>query len=232
MPQTDEGVAGVYDLSVGRYDVKADLRKNPLTQRQENVELLTELVPALPPEMQAAALPIMFEEMEGSVMRKLSAALKPNEGTVSIQEAQQAQQMIDGQAKVIEELQRKIDSQSDQSLSKEKIALSEIDSKERIEAAKLDLEREKMLHEAKMKELDLAMAAHQAEFDAHEAELASGRELVSGEMDRQHQREMTETGLAHQTFERQDSQGFDAEQSEAGHERALELQASKPEAGA
>jgi portal protein len=181
MPQGDDGVKGVYDLSTGRYDVKADVQKNPLTQRQENVDVLTELIPSLSPEMQAKVAPIMLGEMEGSIMRKVAAALNPKEGTVSIEDAKKAQQMIDALTQKLDEQQRTIDNKSTENASKEKIALAEMQSKEAIEQAKIALERERMLHDEKMKEYELQQQQAQAEFDAQQAQLQREHDRDEGD---------------------------------------------------
>jgi hypothetical protein len=174
------GVKGLYDLSDGRYDMKARIIKNPLTQRQENVEILTNVIPMLPPPMQVKALPVMLDEMEGTVMKRVAAAIRPDEQTVPIEEAQQAQQLLDEQARIINELKDKVDGKDAEIASKERIAQAEIASKERIEAMKIEIEMQRMLHESKMKEYELQMQAKQMEFDAHQAELSHERGLEAG----------------------------------------------------
>jgi hypothetical protein len=164
---TDDGVKGIYDLSSTRYDVKASVQKNPLTQRQENVDILTETVPMLPPPQQAAILPIMFEEMEGTIMRKVAAALRPKEETVSVEDAKKAQMVMDEQSRIINELKSQIDAKDRDNASKQAIAQADNDTKVRIEELKF-------AHEFALKQLEyefqMKTQARQAAIDASSRE--------------------------------------------------------------
>jgi hypothetical protein len=97
---------GIYDLSTGRYDVKPDVSPNPLTQRQETVEVLREVIPALPPEMQVKAFPVFLESIDGPAGRKLRNIFDPKkqqEQGPSPEEWQAAKQMMQ---KLSEELEK------------------------------------------------------------------------------------------------------------------------------
>lgn len=167
-----------FDLKQGRYDMKARVIKNPLTQKEENSQIVREVLPALPPQLQARLMPIFFEEgIGGTIGKRLAAAVTPdNDAGPTREEAQQAQQMIDALTKRIGQLE------DDQQAKR-----AELDSRERIEAAKIaaDLEKAKLDAQVKMMlaEYELKQAAAQAEFDARQAALTHARGIEAGDRD-------------------------------------------------
>lgn len=180
VPQPDgskalpEGVKGIFDLSTGRYDIKTDVQTNPLTQRQETLDIAQAMLEHMPPEAQAKIAPVILENTDGPAGRKLAAAMKPKQGTVPIEEAKKAQEVINALAGEVQALKDDRDRKAAELASKERIALAEIE-------AKVTIEREKMLHESKMKEFEIQKLKAQQEFDAHQASLAHERGIEAGD---------------------------------------------------
>jgi hypothetical protein len=80
-PQQLEGLAGVYDLSSGSYDVLVDIGPSYATKRQEAAEQMLSLVGTLP-EAMAPVIAQVVEKMDWEGARELAALLKQLPGQI------------------------------------------------------------------------------------------------------------------------------------------------------
>jgi len=211
-PEQPKDVDGVYDLSVGRYDIEIDIGPSYLTQRKEAVEMMTEVVTAAP-----ALLDVMgdlyFGNMDWAAARQIGERFKkrlpkelqdaePGEPAPLPPEVQQEMAAMQQQHQLlVQELQAKTEeverqtakAQADlqakqaQIQSAKTIKLAEIDSEEKIAAAKLD--QELRIAELKLKTERAIAAMKIAHADAqHDDDLMMG--LAEGHADREHARTM------------------------------------------
>ncbi|HYE88042.1 MAG TPA: portal protein, partial [Vicinamibacterales bacterium] len=105
--QTKE-IEDLFDITVGEYDIAISMGRNHLTARRETVDILSDLVPQLPPQIQAKAFPILIKSLDGPGARELAAALEPDQKGVSpevlqkLEEADQLMQMMQARIKQLE----------------------------------------------------------------------------------------------------------------------------------
>jgi hypothetical protein len=127
----------IYDLSVGRYDVRVKAGTSFATQRVQDREFMTQIIQAAPQLMQMIG-DLYFESMDSPVSRRIAkrfeAQLPPqfkeddgNGGRPALppeflQQAQQAQQLIDAQTKAIHDLTTQIETKALELQSRERIA--------------------------------------------------------------------------------------------------------------
>jgi hypothetical protein len=143
-PFIDEktGIERIYDLSVGQYDVVVATGPSYATKRQESLATMLELSRIAPQVMQVAG-DLLVKNMDWDQAQEISERIKktipaqvlsddsqPQQPQVPAEVQQQMQQMD----MMIQQLQSKL-AESEQGLEKTRM---ELESRERIEAAKLD----------------------------------------------------------------------------------------------
>jgi hypothetical protein len=220
-PALPEGVAGVYDLSVGEYDVEVNAGRDQGTARQEFVDVMQELFKANPALFQIVG-DLFFENMDvpnaQQVAERLKKTLPPglndDPGMAAQAQVGQLQQQMQLMQQALQQAQQEIATKKAELDSKERIAQAEIESKEKIELMKADVEK----HTASIKG-GLEQMRLEAENARHAA--SEGREAAAQLVDHAHQARAAEHAAV---------QAIESQHSE--HEHASMMQASKPEKAA
>ena len=226
-----EKIAGMLDVKVGEYDIALSPGRSHPTARQEAVEAIQ----GLPPEVIATgadiyvglldfpgsqewaerlkkANPLAQDDAQGDIPPKVQQRL--------VQLDQFAQQATE----TINELQKMIDTKAVESQSKEKIEADKLQLEREIEAAKLDLEqmklnleRDKLALEREKMEAELHKVEMQLETARHQQEAGFAHEIGKAGAD---------TAVASEEGEKSHQRAL--ETSDKGHEQAKELAAMKP----
>lgn len=147
-----KGVAGIYDIGVGRYDVEVMSGKNGGTRRDEEVQLMAEIFKGLPPEYVVNFTDLWFLLMDHPVGRQMSERAKallpkqfqdhaegdeqqlPPQAAAKMAQLQQQLEMA-GQA--VQQMTDEIKSERTKIQSQMLMKHEEIASRERIEALKI-----------------------------------------------------------------------------------------------
>lgn len=201
----------VVDLAqAAKYDVAATVGKSYPTQRAETVELITSAMPALPPPLIPKALAIVFKNSDGPGMQEMAAAFEPDKKQqgVPIEQAQQAQQVIDQLSQTVHTLQDQIDSKKVEVDSKERIALADIEAKKLIAAAQEETKR--LIAQIQTEQKD-ALAA-----------LEGIRETLQQHREHAHAVGMAGMQAVHGEAQAQQAHEQQLEAGEVGHAQALE----------
>jgi hypothetical protein len=127
------------DLSAGEYDFSVAAGRGYDTMRQEGVDAVTAMVQAFPP-MAPKAIPIILKNSDFPGASELAAAMEPEAqpGTVPLEQAQQAQQMIDQLSQQLQKVSEELQSKRDELGAKMAIAQQDTQAKVEIERMKAD----------------------------------------------------------------------------------------------
>jgi chromosome segregation ATPase len=221
-PALPEGVAGVYDLSVGEYDVEVNAGRDQGTARQEFVDVMQELFKANPALFQIVG-DLFFENMDvpnaQQVAERLKKTLPPglndDPGNAQAQaQVGQLQQQMQLMQQALQQAQQEIATKKAELDSKERIAQAEIESKEKIALMNADIAKHKAAIDASLEQTRI-----QAESARHAA--SEGREAVAQQLEHAHQARAAQQAAI---------QAIESQHSE--HEHASMMQASKPEKAA
>jgi hypothetical protein len=220
-PALPEGVAGIYDLSVGEYDVEVSAGRDQGTARQEFVGVMQELFKANPSLFQIVG-DLFFENMDvpnaQQVAERLKKTLPPglndDPGMAAQAQVGQLQQQMQLMQQALQQAQQEIATKKAELDSKERIAAAEIESKEKIELLKADVAKHKAAIDAGLEQVRI-----QAESARHAA--SEGREAVAQQLEHAHQARAAEQAAV---------RAVESQHSE--HEHASMMQASKPEKAA
>lgn len=211
--QGDGAIERLYDVTVGKYDVVIDTGPSYQTQRQEAADTQLQLMKAFPPVMQAAA-DIIVANMDIPGSREISERLKkmlpqqlqkdqkhgdmpPQAQQAIAQLTQQNQQLTQHLNAAQDDLDQKKSEKQMELESKERIAFAQVD----VDRSKIDLEYEKL--RVSMINADIAAKASSAE-TAFEGEL----KLLSQGKEHAHDYAMS----VHQGEQQQELQAQQAEQ--------------------
>ena len=188
--QEQQGLAGVYDLAAGRYDVTISVGRSFETRRKEATETLQELI-KIYPEMLPLVGDIMTENMDVPWARQVSARLKlllppavqdeeaNNVPPVVAAKMQQLQQQIEQLTATIEEQAQKIATDEVKQSGQLHIKREEMQSKERIATESVDSKEDIARLEAKV---DLLIANMKVKLDAAKAEESEKNKVqISGD---------------------------------------------------
>ena len=189
-----EGIKGVYDLSVGKYDVVVSVGPSHLTKRQEATEAMGQVFQAMPQLMQILG-DLWLKNMDWPGAREMAERLKKmlppqlQEGDKAnveqqyaqlMQQAQQAQILIDGLTKQNEELNELLERKVLDLNAKKEIVTIQESTKVEIEKLRLAFQNTKaQIDAAQTVETQARDHAHQrglASIDAHAAELSQMRD--------------------------------------------------------
>jgi hypothetical protein len=220
-PALPEGVAGIYDLSVGEYDVEVNAGRDQGTARQEFVDVMQELFKANPELFQIVG-DLFFENMDvpnaQQVAERLKKTLPPglndDPGMAAQAQVGQLQQQMQLMQQALQQAQQEIATKKAELDSKERIAQAEIDSKEKIALMNADIAKHKAAIDASLEQTRI-----QAESARHAA--SEGREAVAQQLEHAHQARAAQQAAI---------QAIESQHSE--HEHASMMQASKPEKAA
>ncbi len=229
-----------YDLNNGTYSVTVTMGKATATRRREGAQALGELLPHLPPEMQAKIIPDYIKQLSFPGAQAIAEKLEPStDGQLppeqAAQQLQQAQQQI-------QELQQAIQGDTVKAQATMDKAALDAETKKQIEAAKLAQKDES---EAAERETKLAVAQIAADvklmmdsmslFMAERARVGvEGHESDTLAAQQQHEREMAERGHEQGLEAGAAQAATSAEQAEADRQHqaqmAQQAAAQKPDA--
>ena len=151
----EKGIARIYDLGAGRYDVAVEIGPSYSTQRQEAVASMMALTETYPPLMQIAG-DLIVKNMDwpgaAEIAERLNKALPPQfrddeEQTVppaALAKLQQDAVLIEQLTARVNQMQQDIDANQ-----------AQIDSKERIELRKLEFQHRELEAETKVELIKL-----------------------------------------------------------------------------
>ncbi len=227
-----------YDLNNGTYNVTVTMGKATATRRREGAQALGELLPHLPPEMQAKIIPDYIKQLSFPGAQAIAEKLEPSQdGQVPPEQAaamlQQAQQQI-------QELQQAIEGDTVKAKATLDKAALDAETKKQIESAKLAQKDES---EAAERETKLAVAQIGADvkllmdsmslFMAERARVGvEGHEAGMTAVSQQHEREMAEAGHERALEAGEASAAQTAEQAEAERAHQADMQAEAQRAAA
>jgi len=228
----EQSIPDIFDLSIGRYDVRVKAGVSFGSQRQEDRELMTNTLQAAP-----QLLPVIgdlyFDSMDSPVARRIAKrmekALAPGmrdqeDGQQQQippelqQQMQQAQQVIDALTQKVNELQDAADTKREELASRERIAQIQADTQISIAESKATTTAQIALLENKMRQIEqmvaidlqrlgqmnqLAEAEAGRQHQVDMAQLAAGNQAQAADADRQHQAEMAQQDQAFQQQQQQ-----------------------------
>jgi len=230
-----ESLYKFYDLNNGRYAVTVSVGKATATRLKEGSAALSELIPHLPPPMQAVLTPEYIEtlsfpnahKMAELARNALPPELKPKEEgdqpqippevqqqmqqmQAALQEAQQA--IATDQAKQqgaiqTAQIDAQVKAQTAQADGQLKLQIAQLDAETKLKIAAMDNEAKMRLEEWKLRGMQM-----QAEIDSREAELARASGIEAQQAEQSHEAGMAQMG-----------QQAQAEQAATGHEQAREM---------
>lgn len=213
--QLEDGVEEALDLDEDDelYDIAISQGKRHDTARQETVDILTELVPRLPPPMQPPAVVALLKNLDGPGMAELAATLEPKQDDIPPEVAQKMQEMQ-------QQLQQAI----------QIIETDQVKQAATLEKAKLDNETKVAVAELQSQQTRL-LTLLEAKFSLIEQKLEHAHELRLEHVKQRHEvaSETARAAMGSAEMERGHEQAL--EQSEAGHVHAIEQQAETPTKG-
>jgi hypothetical protein len=175
-PTKDQGEDMLYDLQTGRYDCTVDVGPSYATKRQEAAASMMEVSRAVP-QLMGVAGDLMIKAMDwpgaSEISERLKKTLPPgladdekgDKKPIPPEVQAQMQQM----GQMVEQLTSKVNEQAD--LIQQKRV--ELESRERIEMAKLELQATIKLAELQSKEASLLLQNQVRELDARQKMLGS-----------------------------------------------------------
>lgn len=207
-PQQPDGVDGVFDLSAGKYDVVVSAGQSFQTARQEFIELMAPMFQAKPELFQLFG-DIFFENLDVPYAKQMAERAKkmlppqlqddngqeqpiPPQVQMQMQQMQEQLQMA-GQA--AQEMQRVIETKQIEVESRERIESAKLALEERMAVMQIELDRQKAILEAQMKT---------AQIDAENA-----RVVLKANADIEKQR----VDLSHQAQQRDTDRVFESQQT-------------------
>lgn len=220
-----DGIAGVYDLSAGRYDVAVGAGPSHQTARQELSEFLANLFQAQPGLFQVFG-DVFFENQDAPMakqMAKRSKKMLPPE----LQDDDGAQAQIPPQVQMqMAQMQQQLQQmgaalqEAESGIAKTQL---EVQSKERIAAAELSLK-------AQIAQMEADVAKFKATLDANAKQAAVVAETERAVLKIGAEIEAQARDQAHQAVEHEADLRHADRQAQTSHIQALEQQASKPDA--
>lgn len=210
--QGDTAIERLYDVTVGKYDVVIDTGPSYQTQRQEAADTQLQLMKAFPPVMQAAA-DIIVANMDIPGSREISERLKlmlPPQLQKDQKQGDmppQAQQAIAQLTQQNQQLTQHLNAAQDDLDQKKSEKAMDLASKERIEQAKVDIDRQRIDLDYEKLRVSLIIADIGAKASSAEAAFEGELQLLAQGKEQAHEYAM----------------------SQVGHEQAQEIQAQQPQ---
>ncbi len=217
-----------YDFNNGTYHCAITVGKAQATRQKEGSAALGELIPHLPPEMQAKIIPDYIKQLSFPGAQAIAEKLEPSpDGAPS---PEQAAQMVQQLQQENAELKQAMEGDTIKAKAMLDKAHVDADVKMQIESAKIDAQAQKTAadNETKIAVAELgAKVDRLALFLEERARLGvQAHEVGMGAMDQQHQREMAEAGHARTMEQGQVSAEQQAEQAEAERQHQAEMAAT------
>lgn len=164
----DEQMRHMLAVDAGEFDVSVSAGKGNDTARQETVEVVSQLLPMLPPPMQLRAAAVIAKNIDAPGMQELAQQLQPPEDSGMVpkeqlqQVQQQAEQMLQQAGQKIQELEQERDSKRDELTVKMQIA--EKDNEAKAQMKEMELRAELALEQVRQQgETQRAQIAAQAQ---------------------------------------------------------------------
>jgi len=182
----DDGKSVLYDVTVGKYDVRVDGGKTYATKRQEGAERLGQLLTAIPELVQVIgddyvqsldfdlaqhAAERIRKTMPPQLLEGEPGAAKSRAVAEQMQQLQQVPQMAEQlkqQASQLAQMQQAVQQQSE-TIQQQALQLMNKQGELALQRAKLDLEREKQQHEWMATQRELGIDQFEADTDRIEA---------------------------------------------------------------
>jgi hypothetical protein len=200
-PQQQQDVEKIYDLSVGKYDVTISTGPSFQTKRQEAVES----------QMQLISAPLILDIVVGNMdwpeaqklAKRLKTALPPQVAQADNEEEgspippevqQQLAQLLDQNQQLTQHLQSATEN-IEKGLSQKQ---AELESKERIAFAQVDVDRQKLTLEYAKLQKDLVVADITAKAEGAQMAMQHEMDTISQLIDQAHEVGMAEMGHEHQ----------------------------------
>lgn len=191
--QREKGIAGIYDVSAGRYDVTVSVGPSYESRRQESVSMLMTAVEKMPPLFQMVG-DLLFKNMDvpGSqeIAKRLQKMLppqlqegKPGEPEIPPQvqqQMQQAQEQIKQMGQQLQQAQMMIETEAQKLAAQGQQKQMELQSKERVEMAKLQADQQIAQLQA---QADLLKIQAQQQADERIAKLEAALQEMAARMD-------------------------------------------------
>lgn len=210
--QGDVAIERLYDVTVGKYDVVIDTGPSYQTQRQEAADTQLQLMKAFPPVMQAAS-DIIVANMDIPGAQEISERLKlmlppqlqkdQKQGDMPPQAQQAIAQLTQQNQQLTQHLNATQDDLDKQVSAKQ----MELESKERIAFAQVDIDRQRV--ELEYEKLRVSMVNADIAAKAANAETAFEAEMEALGQAKAHSHEYA--------------------MAQVGHEQAQEMQAQQPQ---
>jgi hypothetical protein len=137
-PTPDEQVRKLLRVDVGEFDVDVTAGKGYQTGRQESVEAITGIIQAFPPAA-PKLIPIALKNSDWPGAQEAAALLAPDQksGTVPVEQAMQAQQVIDGLTERLKAAEQELQSKQAELQNEAAIAESKNQNQLAIEQMKI-----------------------------------------------------------------------------------------------
>jgi hypothetical protein len=229
MAKLEASLYKFYDLNNGTYHVTVTMGKASATRRKEGAEALGQIIPHLPPEMQAKIIPDWIKQLDFTGAQAIAEKLAPTDGNIDPAAAAAQLQQVQQENT---ELKQAIEGDT----VKAKAALDKagIDADVKIRIAEMQAESKAADNETK-----LAVAELGAKFDRlalffeERARLGvQGHEVGMTALQQQHAREMGEQGHAQALEQGAVTAETQGAQAEAEREHQSEMQAEAQRAAA
>jgi hypothetical protein len=192
--QLPKGVAGIYDIGTGKYDIEVIAGKDGGTKREEQVQLMAEIFKGLPPEYIVNFTDLWFLLMDSPVARQMSERAKkmlpkqfqdnedgadpiPPAAQAEMARLQQELQMAQG---VMQQMTDEIKSERTKIQSQMLMKHEEIASRERVAA--LQIKRDLLMQQIDLK-AEAALALLQGEIDRLELLTKAGHDRDQATID-------------------------------------------------
>jgi hypothetical protein len=169
----DEQIRHMLAVDVGEYDVTPTAGKGTDTARQETSDVITAIMPILPPPAQVRAAAVLVKNTDAPGMQELAQQLAPSEesGMVPVEQVEQLKQQAE---QMFEEAKQKIAALEQQIASKRDELMAKMEMDEKQNAAKIEMADKENAAHMQMKEMELR------------AELAIEQVKQQGEIERAH----------------------------------------------
>lgn len=186
-----QGIAGIYDLKAGRYDVAVTIGPSYSTKRQEAAEALTQLA-GMSPIVMDRAPDIVVKALDTPYSQELADRLTPPDVAQSKQTGMEPQVQA-----IMSQMQQQMESL--QGFAQEQFQrVKQLESKEDIERERIALEREKFTAQMRLEEMKLGVqeAQFMLEQRLRSIESQMGQINTESQMDMQAQDSARQAELA------------------------------------
>lgn len=227
--KAQQGVSRLYDLTVGKYDVTISTGPSYQTKRQEAVNSMIQLVNAWPALMGVAG-DLMVNNMDWpgaqKIAERMRKALPPqfqDDPTQDPNLPPEVQQRMAQLMQQVQQLQHGLMAATKDVHDQVSAKQVELESKERIEFAKLTFEGERLKLDYEKLRKDIVVAEINAKIAAAQADLDREQERISQQMDNAHELAQQQLGNAHESAISAQEADQDQQQQQAAMAGQMQL---------